>query len=445
MVTSSEELLDKIYNAFNPMPLPPGDPAYVECREVRGDVDIVQDLGRSICRSTELMCQLYSGYRGAGKTTELLRLKAKLEESQCFVVYFAADEEDLSVQDAQYADILLACTRNLLKQLKNSGDPKPIADWLRSRFDDLRDLLATEVTVGDVSIEAQLSQFTKLTAAIRAEPSQRQKIREKVEPHTETLIVAINTFIADATKRLPEEKKQLVIIADNLDRIVPIFRDNGRSNHEEIFLDRHEQLKALECHIVYTVPISMVYSKWSTDLKDNYGIPQVLPSIMVKRKDGKVYKSGLDKLIEAVSLRIKPFAADLDLATQVFESQAVLDLLCEMSGGYMRDLIQLVQESVNRTDTLPITKKAVQRAIDELRDVYRRAVEEEQWEVLVQVHRIQDIGNENAHRALLFNRCLLEYRYIDTNDQKQTWYDVHPLILSLPKFQELLSKSNGSD
>ena len=445
MVTSSEELLDKIYNAFNPMPLPPGDPAYVECREVRGDVDIVQDLGRRIRRSTELMCQLYSGYRGAGKTTELLRLKAKLEESQYFVVYFAADEEDLSVQDAQYADILLACTRNLLKQLKNSGDPKPIADWLRSRFDDLRDLLATEVTVGDVSIEAQLSQFTKLTAAIRAEPSQRQKIREKVEPHTETLIVAINTFIADATKRLPEEKKQLVIIADNLDRIVPIFRDNGRSNHEEIFLDRHEQLKALECHIVYTVPISIVYSKWATDLKDNYGIPQVLPSIMVKRKDGKVYKSGLDKLIEAVSLRIKPFAADLDLATQVFESQAVLDLLCEMSGGYMRDLIQLVQESVNRTDTLPIIKKDVQRAIDELRDVYRRVVEEEQWEVLIQVHRIKDIGNDNSHRALLFNRCLLEYRYIDTNDQKQTWYDVHPLILSLPKFQELLSKSNGSD
>jgi len=31
------------------------------------------------------------------------------------VVYFAADEEDISVQDAQYTDILLACTRHLLR------------------------------------------------------------------------------------------------------------------------------------------------------------------------------------------------------------------------------------------------------------------------------------------------------------------------------------------
>ncbi|HAG84106.1 MAG TPA: pilus assembly protein PilB, partial [Cyanobacteria bacterium UBA12227] len=54
-----EELLDNIYNAFTPMPLPAGDSKYVECREVRGDVEILQDLGKSIRRSRELTCQLY--------------------------------------------------------------------------------------------------------------------------------------------------------------------------------------------------------------------------------------------------------------------------------------------------------------------------------------------------------------------------------------------------
>lgn len=443
MANNSEDLLDNIYNAFKPMPLEPGDKAYVECQEVRGDVDIVQDLGKSIRRSDELTYQLYSGYRGTGKTTELLRLKDKLEEFQCLVVYFAADEEDISVQDAQYTDILLACTRNLLKELKDV-DPKPISDWLRSRFKDLQDFLATEISIEDVSIEAQLSQFAKLTTTIRTEPGQRQKIREKVEPHTETLIEAINKFIADATRRLPSDKDKIVIIADNLDRIVPIFRDNGRSNHEEIFLDRHEQLKALKCHMVYTVPISMIYSKWATDLKDNYGLPKVLPSIMVRYENGDIYEPGLAKLREAIGLRIQPFTT-LDLATEVFESQEILDHLCLMSGGYMRDLIQLVQESINRSDKLPITEKAVQRAIDELRDIYRRAVEEEQWSVLSKVHTLKDIDNDNSHRALLFNRCLLEYRYIDTNGQKKTWYDIHPLILDLPRFQKSLNKANDNN
>jgi hypothetical protein len=441
MVSNPEELLDNIYNAFNPLPLKPGNPAYVDCQEVRGDVNIIQDLGKIIRRSNELKYQLYSGYRGAGKTTELLRLKDYLEQNECFVVYFAADEEDLSIQDAQYADILLACTRNLLKDLKNI-DPQPIINWLRARWKDLQDILATELSFEKLSIETQLSQFAKLTAAIRTEPSQRQKIRERVEPHTETLIEAINEFIADAKKQLPEGKKRLVIIADNLDRIVPIFRDNGRSNHEEIFLDRHEQLKALECHMVYTVPISMIYSKWATDLKDNYGIPNILPSIMVRWQDGNIYEDGLSKLRETIDLRIKLFSTKIDLATQVFESQEVLNKLCLMSGGYMRDLIQLVQVSINQTDTLPITKKAVQRAIDELRDVYRRAVEEDQWIVLATVYRKKEISNDNSHRALLFSRCLLEYRYIDENEKKQTWYDVHPLIVELPRFQEALSKYN---
>ncbi|MDC0831882.1 hypothetical protein POG22_02510 [Geitlerinema sp. CS-897] len=103
------------------MPLQPGDPAYVDCREVRGDEDVVEDLGRTVRRSRDLTYQLYSGYRGSGKTTELLRLKENLENRNHVVVYFAADEEDISVQDAQYTDILLACTRHLLRELKDKA------------------------------------------------------------------------------------------------------------------------------------------------------------------------------------------------------------------------------------------------------------------------------------------------------------------------------------
>ncbi len=442
MTLDIEELLDNIYNAFTPMPLPAGDAKYVECREVRGDVEILQDLGKSIRRSRELTCQLYSGYRGTGKTTELLRLKAYLEQQKCFVVYFAADEEDISVQDVQYADILLACTRHLLAQLKQA-DSTPIANWLRDRLQDLKDILLTEINVEKLTIETQLNQFAKLTAAIRTEPSQRQKIREKVEPHTETLLKALNAFIADAKKNLPDGKTQLVVIADNLDRIVPIFRDNGRSNHEEIFLDRHEQLKDLNCNIVYTVPISMIYSRWATDLKDNYGIPQVLPSVMVQYPDGSPYDAGIGKLKETIKRRIDPYTT-LDLETEIFESKEVLEQLCRMSGGYMRDLIQLTQEAINRTDQLPISARAVQRAIAEVRDIYQRAVEENQWQTLAQVHKSNEIANDNLHRSLLFNRCLLEYRYLNQKGEKYIWYDVHPLIWELPKFQDALKQLNDT-
>jgi len=40
--------LTRIYNSFDPSrPLPAGDPQYIDCREVRGDEDIVSDLGQA--------------------------------------------------------------------------------------------------------------------------------------------------------------------------------------------------------------------------------------------------------------------------------------------------------------------------------------------------------------------------------------------------------------
>ena len=35
--------IEDIYNAFDPEELPAGDPAYVNCQEVRGDWDIIKD------------------------------------------------------------------------------------------------------------------------------------------------------------------------------------------------------------------------------------------------------------------------------------------------------------------------------------------------------------------------------------------------------------------
>ncbi|MEQ8383890.1 MAG: hypothetical protein RH949_16175 [Coleofasciculus sp. A1-SPW-01] len=57
----------------------------MDCEEVRGDCDILIELGRSILLSDRVTCNLYAGHRGAGKSTELLRLKADLEEQKYYV------------------------------------------------------------------------------------------------------------------------------------------------------------------------------------------------------------------------------------------------------------------------------------------------------------------------------------------------------------------------
>ena len=75
-------------------------------------------------------------------------MKKRLEAQNFKVVYFAADQADIEPEDASYADVLLACTRNLLNQIKLDSPENPILKWLSSRWDDLKALAQMEMKFG---------------------------------------------------------------------------------------------------------------------------------------------------------------------------------------------------------------------------------------------------------------------------------------------------------
>lgn len=387
----SQDLITNLYNSFDPFqPLPAGDAAYVDLRSVRGDTNILRDLGNKIIRSPgRNTCQLYAGHRGAGKSTELLRLQADLNQKGCFVVYFAADQDDLDPEDTQYTDILIACTRRLLEQLKNAN-PQPLLAWLSDRRQDLKELAFTEIRFDDLKLETAIWLFGKLSSNIRAIPNERAKIRAKLDPHTITLLSALNEFIGDGKRHLPSNQSQLVVIVDNLDRIVPVNREEKRTNHEEIFIDRANQLKGLDCHVIYTIPISIVYSSRASDLRDIYDNDLlVLPMIMVEMPDNQtICKEGMDQLKELIARRVRKYAPMQDLESNIFESLEVLERLCLMSGGHIRNVMLLIRSAFDHIESLPVTKQAVQRSITQAREIYHRTVEENQWSLLVEVGSI---------------------------------------------------------
>ena len=427
------KILDNIYNTFDPFrPLEPGNPFYVNCHAVRGNDDILRELGRKIERSHKPTCQIYTGHRGVGKSTELLRLRADLESKGIKVVYFAADD-DIDEEDAQYTDVLLSCTRHVLEDLQNQANPSPLTNWLKSRWQSLKDLALTEIKFDDLKIEQQVSQFAKLTATLRQVPSTRQKIREQIDIHSISLIEALNEFIQEATQKLVTKK--LVVIVDNLDRIVPSPRGDNRTNHDEIFIDRSNQLRGLECHVIYTVPISLVYSNRASVLRDNYGDCQVLPMLMVHQRNGDVYADGIAKVKELIHQRIAQFAQNVTLEQDIFDAVGTVEQLCLMSGGHLRELMQLIQGSLDWTDTLPISASALRRAIARARNTYRDTVDEGDWEKLAAVFKTKRIANDDNYRNLLFKRCVLEYRYTDTNGEMIRWHDIHPLLRGVEELQ----------
>ncbi len=436
----SEALIAEIYSSFEPFQ-PPSREAYVDCQTVRGRWNVLRELGRKIERSELPTCQLYTGHRGVGKSTELLRLKEDLELKNYLVVYFAADEQDIEPQDTEYADILFACTRHLVEKVKLKNY-NPILDWLKSRWQSLRDLALTEVSFEGLSLEGQIAQFGKITTNLRAVPDMRREVRQKINANTPSLLKALNDFIDEALASLPNKYRGLAIIADNLDRIVETKRLGEFSNYDEIYLNRSELLRGLNCHVIYTIPIAMVYSERAPRLEDVFDKPHVLPMVMVRNPDDSPNAMGVNKLRELITKRLELIDPSLakTLDSEVFASTDLVERLCLMSGGHVRNLMQMIQRALDWTDVLPITAEAVQIAIEEARDTYRNAIQEDQWPVLAAVRASKQIGNNPQTLRLLLNRCLLEYRYYDDQMHLHRWYNVHPLIEEITQFQTALAK-----
>ena len=441
------DYLTEIYSSFEPFQ-PPRKEVYVDCKDVRGGWEVIRELGRKITRSKQATCQLYSGHRGVGKSTELLRLKEYLEQQKYFVVYFAADDEDIEPQDAEYADILFSCTRHLVEAVKLQ-EHNPLLNWLKERWESLKDLALTEISFEGLNLEGQISQFAKITANLRATPDKRRELRQKINANTPSLVEALNSFIKEAQKLLSGNSRGIVLIADNLDRIVETKEEGKPSNYDEIYLNRSEILRGLACHVIYTVPIAMVYSGRATQLEDNYDKPDVLPMVMVRNPDGSENQAGLGKMREIICRRVEAIEPNLAKTLEgpiagvdtppVFDSPDTLKLLCLMSGGHVRNLMQLIQKAIESIDELPITEEAAIWAIEEARETYQRTIRENEWEILARVSHLKQANNDQEHLHLLLNRCLLEYRYYE-NRKLRIWYDVHPLIKEIPKFKNALVK-----
>lgn len=277
----------------------------------------------------------------------------------------ALNDEDVEPQDTEYADVLFACTKNLVRSVPLKGR-NPLLEWMQERWQSLKDLAVTEVAFDKLSFEQQISQFSKITASVRAVPDIRRELRKRLNDSTPSLLVALNSFIAEARAQMPASCKGLVVIADNLDRIAE-NKPDGRSNFDEIYLNRSELMRGMDCHVIYTVPIQMIYSPRVTRLEDNYGKPDILPMVMVKALGGEANEVGVNTLKEIICRRLQHIDPALPeyIDSYVFDSAETRRRLCVMSGGHMRVLMQLLQRSIDWIEELPITAEAAQAAIEE--------------------------------------------------------------------------------
>ena len=127
-MTPRAKTIAEAYRACNPdKPLPPDDDRYVDLTANRGVKQIAGTITRNIARSEQdaQLKILFTGHRGSGKTTELLRLQHTLEEKQFFTIYMDI-EELLNVDDLDHLDVLVVIAKQVQAGLDERGMPAPV-------------------------------------------------------------------------------------------------------------------------------------------------------------------------------------------------------------------------------------------------------------------------------------------------------------------------------
>ncbi len=418
---------------------------YIDFSEVRGG-KLIEQIARTITRLSpdNPTCQLFTGHIGSGKSTELLRLKAELEEQDFHVVYFESSK-DLDMADVDITDILLAIARQVsesIEQLQIQLQPtgfkallQGLANVLQAQIDLQGDLPALGSVGTNINGDFSLSlEIGKITAKARDSRDLRTRLRQYLEPRTNTILQAINQELLEPSiEQLKQQGKQgLVVIIDNLDRIMSSRTATGRPQPEYLFIDRGDQLNQLGCHVVYTIPLGLIFSNDLGRLTNRFGgDPKTLPMVPVRFQDETLCEEGIELLRQMVMARafpeLKPDEYPNSI-TQVFDQPETLDRLCLMSGGHVRTLLVLLYSCLQKQDP-PLSREALEDVILQRRHQLLLAIESYEWEMLRQVGKTKKLSGLIDSQILLRSLWVFEYRY-----RKDFWFDVNPILVEAPEF-----------
>jgi hypothetical protein len=395
----------------------------------------------------------FTGHRGSGKSTELLRLEHDLGDDFTSLHLYA---DEALIDDYDYTDLLLWLVDALVREFEKAGTPLDprLADDVALWFAEVT-LKQTEQVKSEIQLETEakaeakaslfwlsLGLLGRLKSMVAGSAERRKEIRRELQNKSSELISRVNLLLDHAHTVLGERKKRanLLIVVDNLDRLppevsTPLFFENGGL------------LKQLRAHFIFTVPIPTALAGMNIGLIfETY----TLSMVKVRTVKGGISRKGLDALVKVIAQRVE--------ITAVFVKEQVVRDLAKMSGGSVRDLMRLVRSAqlIARTDDKKrIDTDAAKRAILKMRLEFERLLIPPwiYYPLLAKIHQSKAPGATGPEEEadpervkryidflnhLLFNGSVLEYNGI------QMWYDVHPVIQEIAAFKKALANAQSA-
>lgn len=438
----SPQLLKHLYSRLHDPPLdimkPDDRELYVPLYEsgedpLQPEIDPVARLLRRIQLSQEQSIQFFSGFRGAGKSTELLRLRQVLSKENYIVIYANALNYINETGVLDISDLLILVAGAFSDGIKDDSvlgrkiNQPPFWDRLTTYLKGL------DFKFGEISISAGL----QLKASLKNSPSFRQRMQAALSPHIASLKTEVDKYIEASLKEIrsyqPDASKEVVFLFDSLEQIrgtVSLENDVQRSV-ETVFGSHVDKLSLPGLHMVYTVP------PWLRFL----GTPRVplviLPSIKQWNRDGSVCENGNEALRQILLKRLETPGVEQLLDGDIRRA----DPLINNCGGHVRDLLHLLRQVLLAVKQLPVSEQVIARAVEEVRWEYSAglALDDAKWLDRIARFRAADHHLGDIGRLSRFLDTHTVLYFVDDLE----WYDVHPLVRE--EVAKMLKRNQDTD
>ncbi|MCP4655765.1 MAG: hypothetical protein GY856_10140 [bacterium] len=398
------------------------DPGSGETFSLRG-LPVAPRIVHSIqlCAPLRQSAQLFAGFRGTGKSTELSRVTGDLRELGEFSV--------LRVQAAEYHHMSDALSIEELALVLAAGIGEAARDDLgapvlkeKSIWQRIWDFLHREVEAQQVRIRwGPLD----LQGLLKRGDDFRDDLHRLLANKPDQLREFLHRLVEDVAAFV--QPGQLVVLVDDLEKYYAPAERVGRvyGAMAELFFHHAELLRLPSCHVVYTVPPYLAFI--NPAIGDRYeSSVHILPSVKVHGRppDRRAHDQGLRALEEVLARRI-----DLD---RLFGDQRKVCAreLAAASGGHVRDLLRLTRQVLLEVRArLPAGIEVVRRAVN-VHANSRGFLFREIHDLLQRVERDGSLKNLNSDELGELARAMDQYLVLCYQNARP-WYDVHPLVRDL--------------
>ena len=435
-MNNSEQPEISIWDAKNRLaynePLQPGDALFVDTGKARGDYSLKrlyrelnvdnQGIAHAPPRKQYL---LFTGHRGCGKSTELLRVADYLHDPDRYYVVHLDCLEKLDINNLKYSDVLLALAAALLRKLKDEDQIRMeqvhltnLEDWFRKKVETHTRLkeFSAEIKAGikgEGGLPWLVNLYAELTSKIGIGSSYREELRLVIRNGFTEFADSFNRLI-----RASEDKirniglgKRILFTVDGTDRL-------DSEDARQFFVDDVHQLTQINGLFIYCAPIHLLHE--DNQLNASFGQPFRLPMLKIRGRDNQPIPENYQVMRDLALRRIPAYLFD-DLTT--------LDYLIQYSGGHPRDLLRLLNVAINFAEEEQIDRAAAAKSVKQVANEYRRFINSTEYARLVEIDQNPDMPDDftdEESSKMLYNLILLEY-----NDY---FWKSHPLIETLPGY-----------